>query len=266
VREVLEFLARHGYIVLGVAVLAEQLGVPVPSMPVLLAAGAICGMGILNPGACIAVALLAAVLGDLFWFLLGRRYGSAVLGILCRISLEPDSCVERTENVYSKYGVWTLVFAKFVPGLSTVMTPLAGRFRLAAWRFLLFDGTGGLLWTTTYVAIGWLFRTELERLASFLFRMGAGFAVLAVVSLAMYIGYRYYRRRLLYRELRMSRIAPWELKERMERGEDLLVIDVRNPVERDQGIIPGATVRSVRELVSDDAVILENSEVVLYCS
>jgi membrane protein DedA with SNARE-associated domain len=265
VREVLEFLARHGYIVLGVAVFAEQLGVPVPSIPVLLAAGAICGMGTLNPGACIAVAVIGAVLADLFWFLLGSRYGSAILGILCRISLEPDSCIGRTESVYSKYGVWTLVFAKFVPGLSTVMTPLAGRFRLATWRFLLFDGAGALLWTTTYIAIGWLFRTELEDLANVLFRMGAGFAVLAVVSLAMYIGYRYYRRRRLYRELRMSRIAPWELKESIERGDDLLVIDLRNPVEQDQGIIPGASLLTLPELMLSSG-LRERSEVVLYCS
>ena len=265
-REIIEFLARHGYIVLGVAVLAEQLGLPVPSMPVLLAAGAICGLGTLNPGVCILIAMFAALLGDLFWFLLGRRYGSAVLGILCRISLEPDSCVQHTERVYSKYGVWTLVFAKFVPGLSTVMTPLAGRFRLATWRFVLFDGAGAFLWTTTYIAIGWLFRTELERLADSLFRMGKGFAVIAVVSLAIYIGYRYYRRRLLYRELRMSRIAPWELKERIERGDDLLLIDLRNPVERDQGIIPGATLLTFTELVTLSPELLEKSEVVLYCS
>jgi membrane protein DedA with SNARE-associated domain len=266
VREVLEFLARHGYVVLGVSVLAEQLGVPIPSVPVLLAAGAICGMGTLNAGACIVIALLAAVVGDLFWFLLGRRYGSAVLRILCRISLEPDSCVDRTGNVYSKYGMWTLVFAKFVPGLSTVMTPLAGRYRLRTWRFLLFDGAGAFLWTATYIAIGWLFRTELERLADLLFRMGTWFAVLAVTVLAMYIGYRYVRRRQLYRELRMSRIAPWELKERLERGEDLLVIDLRHPTERYQGIIPGAALRSVGELVNDSAALLEKGEVVLYCS
>jgi membrane protein DedA with SNARE-associated domain len=266
VREIIEFLTRHGYIVLGVAVLLEQLGVPIPSMPVLLAAGAISGLGTLNPVACIAIALVAAVVGDLFWFLLGRRYGSAVLGILCRISLEPDSCVEHTERVYSNYGVWTLVFAKFVPGLSTVMTPLAGRFRLAPWRFLLFDGLGALLWTTTYIATGWLFRTELEHLADSLFRMGKGFAVIVVVLLAIYVGYRYYRRRLLYRELRMSRIAPWELKERIERGDDLLLIDLRNPVERDQGIIPGSTLLSVAELATLSSELLEKSEVVLYCS
>jgi hypothetical protein len=145
------------------------------------------------------------------------------------------------------------------------MTPLAGRFRLATWRFLLFDGAGALLWTTTYIAIGWLFRTELEDLANVLFRMGAGFAVLAVVSLAMYIGYRYYRRRRLYRELRMSRIAPWELKESIERGDDLLVIDLRNPVEQDQGIIPGASLLTLPELMLSSG-LRERSEVVLYCS
>ena len=265
-REVLEFLARHGYIVVGTSVLAEQLGLPVPSVPVLLAAGAICGLGTLNVGACIATALVAAILGDLVWFLLGRIYGSAVLGILCRISLEPDSCVQNTERVYLKYGVWTLVFAKFVPGLSTVMTPLAGRFRLAAWRFLLFDGAGAFLWTTAYIAIGWLFRTELERLANFFFRMGAGFAGIVIAALAMYIGYRYFRRRQLYRELRISRIAPWELKERIERGDDLLLIDLRNPSERDQGIIPGATLLSISDLVARSPILLDRAEVVLYCS
>lgn len=188
-REILEFLARHGYTVLGVGVLAEQLGIPVPSLPLLLAAGAMCGMGALRPAVCVAIAVTAAVLGDLVWYLLGRRYGSAILGVLCRISLEPDSCVERTESVYSRYGMGTLLFSKFVPGLSTVMTPLAGRFRLAAWRFLLLDITGATLWTGTYIAIGWLFRTQLERLADFLFRMGAGFGLLAVAALAVYIAY-----------------------------------------------------------------------------
>lgn len=264
--EVLDFLERHGYAVLGIAVFAEQLGVPVPSMPVLLAAGAFCGAGKLNPVTCIAIAFLAAILGDMVWFLLGRRFGSKVLSILCRVSLEPDSCVRHTERVYSRYGVSTLVFAKFVPGLSTVLTPLAGRFRLPLWRFLLFDGAGALLWTSTYIAVGWLFRAQLERLADFLVRMGTGFAVVAVVALALYIAYRYLRRRQFYRELRLSRIAPWELKERIESGEGVLIVDLRNPLDRDEGIIPGATLLSIQQLVGDTNTILADSEVVLYCS
>lgn len=265
-REVLDFLIRHGYVVIGSSAFAEALGIPVPCLPVLLAAGAVAGSGALNPAICITIATTAAILGDLFWFLLGRRYGGAVLGILCRISLEPDSCVERTENVYTRWGKWALVFAKFVPGMSTVMTPLAGRFRLATSRFLLFDGLGALLWATTYVALGWLFRAQLEHLAEFFLRMGTGFGIVLVLSLAAYIAYRYRHRRVFYRELRMSRIAPWELKERIDKGEELLLIDLRNPVDRDEGVIPGATLMTVRELLCDSPPVLFNSEVVLYCS
>ena len=265
-REVVQFLLRHGYAVVGIAVLAEQLGIPVPSVPVLLAAGALSGTGSLSFGACIAIASMAAITGDIVWFMLGRRFGSSVLRLLCRIALEPDSCVQRTGDVYLKHGKWSLVFAKFVPGLNTVMTPLAGRFKLGIGRFLLFDGVGVLLWTSTYLGLGWLFRSELERLAERLFQMGKWFTVLAIVLLAIYLAYRYLRRRDLYRELRLARIAPWELKERMERGEDVLVIDLRGPVEWDQGVIPGATLLSPEDLATRPMDHIKDREVVLYCS
>jgi membrane protein DedA with SNARE-associated domain len=266
VHATLEFLTHHGYSVVFASVLAQQLGLPVPAMIVLLAAGAVAGIGILNFGVCVALAVVATVLGDLVWYVLGRRYGSKFLGLLCRISLEPDSCVERTGNVYWKYGTLSLVFAKFVPGLSTVVMPLAGKFKLPASRFLLFDTLGAVLWTVSYMAIGWLFRAQLERVGEWLQRLGAWFALLAIVVFALYLLLRYYRRRLIYRDLRMSRIAPWELKERLESGEDLMLVDLRNPVEWDQGIIPGATPIAADALDSHAARLVEKSEVVLYCS
>jgi membrane protein DedA with SNARE-associated domain len=265
-RHILEFLVHHGYAVVGIAVLAEQLGVPVPALPVLLAAGAVAGMGSLNLGFCVLIALLAALIGDIFWFLLGRRYGSAILSLLCRISLEPDSCVNHTERVYSKFGTSTLLFCKFVPGLSTVMTPLAGRFRLHFGRFLLFDGAGSLLWAGSYILAGWLFRNQLERLAENLFQMGSWLGLFIAAAIVLYSLYRYARRRDLYRELRLSRIAPWELKERIDRGENLLIFDLRNPIEWGEGIIPGATLSSIQNLAEKAPELLENSEVILYCS
>ncbi len=206
----------------------------------LLAAGAVAGTGALSLGACILIAMLSAILGDIVWYVLGRRYGSAILSLLCRISLEPDSCVNYTQRVYSKFGPSTLLFAKFVPGLSTVMTPLAGRFRVPFERFMLFDSTGALLWTTSYIFVGWLFRAQLEHLADALFQMGSWLGFFVFAALALYALYRYARRRDLYRELRLSRIAPWELKERIDLGEDLLIYDLRNPIEWVEGIIPGA--------------------------
>jgi membrane protein DedA with SNARE-associated domain len=266
VGDALQFLTHHGYSVIFVSVLAQQLGLPVPAMVVLLAAGAVAGEGSLNFGVAILVGVVATVLGDFVWYMLGRRFGSRFLGLLCRISLEPDSCVERTGNVYSKYGTFSLVFAKFVPGLSTVVMPLAGKFKLPASRFLLFDTLGAVLWTGSYMAVGWLFREQLERVGEALQRMGAWLGLMATVAFALYLALRYLRRRVIYRDLRMARIAPWELKERLDKGEDLLVIDLRNPIEWDEGIIVGATPIAAGELANHAALLKEKSEVVLYCS
>lgn len=232
----------------------------------LLAAGAVAGMGSLNLGVCVFIAMFAAIAGDIVWFFLGRRYGSAILGLLCRISLEPDSCVSNTQRVYSKYGTSTLLFSKFVPGLNTVMTPLAGRFREPFGRFLIFDSAGALFWTASYIFLGWLFRAQLERFADGLFQMGSWLGVFITAIIVLYALYRYARRRDLYRELRLSRIAPWELKERIDRGENLLIFDLRNPLEWDEGIIPGATLSSLHELSEKSPESLDNSEVILYCS
>jgi hypothetical protein len=146
------------------------------------------------------------------------------------------------------------------------MTPLAGRFRVPFGRFLMFDSAGALLWTGTYIFVGWLFRTELERLADSLFQMGSWLGVVVFSAIALYALYRYARRRDLYRELRLSRIAPWELKERIDLGENLLIFDLRNPIEWEEGIIPGATLISITELSEKSTEALENCEVILYCS
>ena len=119
----IEFLSRHGWVVLIVWVFAEQVGLPIPSVPILLAAGALAGAGRMNLLASLFCSILAAMAADLLWFYLGRSRGIQVLRLLCRISLEPDSCVRRTEGVFSSRGAGTLLFSKFVPGLNTVAPP-----------------------------------------------------------------------------------------------------------------------------------------------
>src|ERR1700684_103234 len=159
---ILEFLVRHGYVLLLGWVFVEQLGLPIPSIPLLLAAGALAGAGRMNIVAALLVTMCAALCADSLWYELGRIKGIAILQLLCKISLEPDSCVRRTEGVFSRQGARSLIFAKFLPGLSTVAPPLAGVFQMRMRRFLLFDAAGSLLWAATFLGLGYAFSGEIE--------------------------------------------------------------------------------------------------------
>lgn len=144
--ETIEFLLRHGYVVLFLFVFAEQIGLPLPAIPVLLAMGALAGAGEMSYGLALGVAVIASVASDLIWYCVGRVRGGSVLNLLCRIALEPDSCVRRTEETFARHGARSLLFAKFVPGLNTAAPPLAGLFRMKLRRFLAFDALGALLY------------------------------------------------------------------------------------------------------------------------
>ena len=268
--ETVEFLVKHGYIVLFAAVLAEQSGLPLPSAPFLLAAGALAGLGRMNLLAALTLAVIASLLGDSLWFYLGRRRGSSILRFLCKIALEPDSCVRQTGAAYSRYGADSLLFAKFVPGLSTVAPPMAGMYKLAPWKFALLDAAGAALWAGAYMTVGWYFRTQLEVLAFYLERFGSGLGIAVASILLLYIALKYIQRRRIYRSLRIARITPHELKERMDKGESLSLVDLRNAIERSEGRIPGSIEISPRLLTEDqvDSIIapLVGTEIVVYCT
>src|SRR5215510_9340647 len=186
-RDTLQFLARHGYIVLFASVLAQQLGIPLPSTPFIVAAGALAHTGQLSFGAALFVAFVAAMVADLVWFEIGRFRGARVLQLLCRISLEPDFCVRRTENTFARYGAKTLIVGKIVPGVSVLATPMAGVYGLAHSRFLFFDGLGILLWIGTFQLLGYLFSDQLEDVVKYASRFGGLLAVLFVGGLAAYV-------------------------------------------------------------------------------
>ena len=155
--EILEFLTQHGALVLAAAVFAEQVGLPLPALPFLIAAGALVGTGQMSLGVAVVLAVLAAMAGDQVWFELGRRRGRPVLKWLCRISLEPTSCVRRTEDFFARHGVRALLVAKFLPGFSTIAPPLAGIVGLSVPQYLLFNGLGTLLWVGTGLGLGLAF-------------------------------------------------------------------------------------------------------------
>src|SRR5436853_4735245 len=166
--ETLGFLVRHGPAVLFAVVFVEQMGVPLPAAPWLLAGGALAATGKINWFAAFIAATFGSVLADLIWFYLGRYGGHRVLNLLCRISLEPDSCVRRTQDLFTRYGMRGVVAAKFIPGLSTLAPPLAGSSGVSAPRFFLFDSVGSLLYAGGLILVGVLFSHQLEQvLAAF---------------------------------------------------------------------------------------------------
>jgi membrane protein DedA with SNARE-associated domain/rhodanese-related sulfurtransferase len=251
-----------------VVVLAEQVGLPIPAVPVLLAAGALAGADNMSLPVAIVLALIACLLGDLLWYYLGRYRGARVLGLLCRISLEPDYCVRRTENFFIRYGTKSLVIAKFIPGLSTVTPALAGLFKTSLAQFLLYNGLGALLWTMAFIVPGYLFSSQLEYLAEQAARFGSSLVVLVVAALALYIMYKYVNRIRLLRELRVARITPEELKQMLDDGCEVAIIDLRQAldVEADPYTIPGAVRMAVEELEQRHHEIPRDRDVVLFCA
>ncbi|MGH7310343.1 MAG: VTT domain-containing protein [Candidatus Rokuibacteriota bacterium] len=265
---VVQVLIRYGYAVVFGAVLAEQIGLPLPSEPVLLAAGGMVGSGHLHPVVVLALATVASLIGDTIWYWIGRAGGPRVLGWLCRVSLEPDSCVRRTEHMFATRGARALVVAKFVPGLATIGPPLAGVLRLSLRTFLVFSTLGAMCWAGAFLAVGWLFSSQLELAAAYVVRLGSWAIVLVVLALSAYILWKYIGRQRFLRRIRMAKITPEELKARLDGGEQMLVVDVRDRLafEAEPSIIPGALHLSVEELEARHGEIPREREIVLYCT
>lgn len=265
---IVDFLVRYGYVLLFGWVLAEQLGLPLPTAPLLLAAGALAGRSRMNLAAALVLPILAAGISDAFWYRLGRRRGMKLLQWLCRISLEPDSCVHRTQGHFERSGEWALVVAKFIPGLNAMAPPLAGASRMPWRRFAFFDGLGALLWASVYIGIGYIFSGQIERIASQLVFLGRGLFVLVVAGLALYIGWKYLNRRRFLRGLRIARITPDELHQRIDGGENVVVVDLRHSMEfeSEPETIPGAVHMDAADLEEAIDVIPRDREIVLFCS
>jgi len=263
-----DFLLRNGYAVLFGIVLLEQAGLPLPALPILLAMGALAAAGHFNLAAALLVTVAACLVADLAWFELGRRHGARILAVLCRISLEPDSCVRRTENVLAAGGARALLFAKFLPGLSTVAPPVAGMVHMRLSRFLLWDIAGALVWAGSYLVLGYAFSSQLERVAELALGLGSRLVVLVVAALAAYVLWKYAQRRRFIRQLAIARITPEELRRRLEAGEDVVVVDLRHSMEfeADPVTVPGAIHVLPDELDARHAKIPRDREVVLYCT
>lgn len=266
--ETFQFLIRHGYSVLFLWVLAEQLGLPLPATPLLLAAGALAGTGHMNLWVAIGLAVIASMLSDVSWYQFGRLRGGKVLSLLCRISLEPDSCVRKTENAFVRQGARSLLIAKFVPGLNTMAPPLAGIIGMRFGRFVLFDAAGALLYIGSFVVVGYVFSDQLQEVAARVASLGFLVLVILAGGLAAYIAWKYTQRRRFIRSLRIARITPDELKQKIEAGEEVVVVDLRHSLDFDAAphTIPGAIRLAPEKVEEDHSKIPRDREIVLFCT
>jgi membrane protein DedA with SNARE-associated domain len=266
--EAFQFLIRHGYTILFVGVLTEQIGLPLPAIPLLLAAGALAAAGQLNLVLALGLAVAAALFSDIVWYELGRRRGTRVLHLLCRIALEPDSCVRRTEDVFARHGARSLLVAKLIPGLSTVAPPLAGIFRMRFPHFLVFDGLGALVYVGIFTGLGYVFSDQLERVAASALQLGTWLGVVLVGGLAAYVLWKYIHRQRFLRQLRIARLTPDELKQQMDSGEHVVIVDLRHTAEfgAEPETIPGALHLSPEHLEQRHHEIPRDRDVVLYCT
>ncbi len=263
-----QFLADHGASVLFWVILVEQIGLPIPAIPFLVAAGALVGAGKMSVATALLVPVAAALLPDLAWYYLGRIKGGRVLGFLCRLSLEPDSCIRDTQNKFHRNGPRALLLAKFIPGLSTVAPPLAGIVGMSAATFVLFDIGGTLIWAVASVGVGALLSDQLEQLAGLFDQAGGVVLTIVLVGLAGFIGYKFYHRQKFLRHLKMAKISVEELKRRLDAGDEISVVDVRHPLslELDPETIPGAINFTLEEIEHRHQEIPRDRDIVLYCT
>ena len=267
-QSLVDTLVRNGYLVVFLWVFAAQAGIPLPAIPVLLAAGALAGTEHLDLSTVAALSLFASLLGDALWFVLGRYRGNRVLALLCRLSLEPDACVRRTQDSFARNQVLTVVIAKFVPGLSTMAPPLAGMSGMSWTRFLWLDAFGALVWTLAFVLPGYAFADRLELLVEHAAIGGTWLLALLLAVIVVFLLVKIWLRQTFLRRLRIARIEPAELHRRLSAAEPLFLVDLRHAFdfESEPRVIPGALRVPAEQLDELHASIPRDRDVVLYCT
>jgi membrane protein DedA with SNARE-associated domain/rhodanese-related sulfurtransferase len=261
-------LLVYGYFLLFAWVLVEQFGIPLPATPVLLAAGALSADRKVSFAFALLAGVVACLISDSSWFLIGRRYGHHVLRLLCKLSMEPTVCVRKTQDSFGRRRGTALLYAKFIPGLATLAAPVAGQNGMSYLTFLFFDSIGAFLWMSALLTAGRLFGDALKKDPSLFNWVGRFSGALLILGiLGFFIG-RVYRRRMLLRKLVKARLEPVELKRQLDAGEPVYIVDLRHPLELvpDPFTLPGALHVSPEALAARVHEIPRDRDVVLYCT
>jgi membrane protein DedA with SNARE-associated domain/rhodanese-related sulfurtransferase len=265
-QNVIALAEQHGLLIVFLNALLSQGGLPLPIVPTVMTVAALARQS----GTQIAQIILAGVSGALimeialYWC--GLRFGQRFLGLLCRLSLSPDFCVRRTEELFTRIGPWSLLFTKFVPGLSLITVAMAGVTKMSLLAFLALDGAGALLFIGTTVAVGALFHDAITSVLSTLADLGKIGGLIVLTAIGLYLLIKWARRKLFIRQLRMDRITVAELRKLLDDGEAIVILDVRPRSIRAEGAIPGAVSAHPADFDPVLKTYPRGTEIVVYCA
>lgn len=265
--KVTALLHHYGLLLVFANVLVEQMGLPIPAFPILIVAGALVMLGDFNWQLCLLAALAACMLSDFAWFTAGRHFGKRILGLLCKISLSPDTCVSHTEDKFRRWGPKSLIVSKFVPGFNTIAPPMAGATGTPLPLFLLLSFAGSLLWSGTALAIGAIFYQSIDQVLDVLSTMGSTALLVVATLFGLFMLYKFVERRRLMRALYMARISVDQLRELIDGGLDPVIVDARSATAQEmEPSIPGAILyRHVEHQTAFDELPRER-DIIVYCS
>jgi membrane protein DedA with SNARE-associated domain len=263
-------MARHGYALTFGLLLAEAIGLPFPAAIALVAAGAAVAAHALWGPYVLLAAILALLLGDTVQFWLGRYMGWLLLGFLCRVSINPETCILRSAESFYKRGKATLVIAKFIPGVNTMAAPLAGSMKMRFWQFLRLDFAGSLLYAVTYLSVGYLSRDFLVSLLRGFHVAGLAMEVVVVAAVVAYAIYRVvqYGRHRMYRVVPRIQVQELATLLASEEGNKVLIVDVRSHGYYDGGSarIKGSIRIEPNNLEEEIKTLPKDKDIYLYCT
>jgi membrane protein DedA with SNARE-associated domain len=266
--ELLQFLIEYGYLVLLIWVALDQAALPIPSIPLLIGAGALAGMGQLSLPIVMVVTLLASIPINMFWFWLGRKRGARVLHLLCILSLEPDYCVRNTEDLFRRLGPFSVVIAKFIPGLQLLAPPMSGLTGMSMTRFFWLNALGTILWGGSFILLGYFSHEILEQVVREVSEAGTIAGGLIGAAIGLYIAIKMIKRQQFVRSLDMRRLTPKDVYQRLEEGVNTHVLDLRHDydIEAIPHLLPGAKRLAMADISANDRFIPRDKDIVLVCS